>query len=113
MATIRDQLAQEGFTDQDAEAILRRAAELQSQSEQLEARLPRVLLEESAAAVGIPREFVEQAIQQLQAEKAALAVRRAARRRRRSVVVIGVVRGWGIAPPARQPSDRLRGWDPG
>jgi LemA protein len=90
VATIRDQLAQKGFTDQDAEAILRRAAELQSQSEQLEARLPRVLLEESAAAVGIPREFVEQAIQQLQAEKAALAVRRAARRRRRSVVVIGV-----------------------
>jgi LemA protein len=90
VTTIRDQLAQEGFTDQDTEAILLRAAELQSQSEQLEARLPRVLLEESAAAVGIPREFVEQAIQQLQAEKAALAARRAARRRRRSVVAVGV-----------------------
>jgi len=91
VATIREQLAQEGFTDQDAEAILLRAAELQSQLEQLDARLPRVLLEESAAAVGIPREFLEQAIQQLQAERTAQAVRQTARRRRRRAVAIGVV----------------------
>jgi hypothetical protein len=81
VATIREQLTQEGFTDQEAEAIFRRAAELQSQAEQLDARLPRVVLDESAAAVGIPREFVEQAIQQVQAERTAQAMRRTARQR--------------------------------
>ena len=90
MTTIRDQLAHEGFTAQEAEAIFLRAAELQSQEEQLDARLPRAVLEESAADVGIPRKFVEQAIQQLKAERTAQAVRRAARRRRGSAVAIGV-----------------------
>jgi LemA protein len=88
MATIREQFAQEGFTDQEAEEIFLRAAELQNQEEQLDARLPRVVLEESAAAVGVPRELVEQAIQQLKAERTAQAVRRTARRRRASVVAI-------------------------
>jgi hypothetical protein len=78
----------EGFTDQEAEVIFRRAAEFQSQAEQLAARLPRVVVDESAAAVGIPREFVEQAIQQLQAERTAQLVRRAARRRIGSAVAI-------------------------
>jgi LemA protein len=91
VATIREQLAHEGFTDQEAEAIFRRAAELQSQAEQLDARLPRVLVDESAAAVGIPREFVEQAIQQLEAERTVQLARRAARRRRGSTVAIVVV----------------------
>ena len=81
MATIHEQLAHEGFTDREAEAIFRRAAELQSQAEQLDIRLPRVVLDESAAAVGIPREFVEQAIEQLQAERTAQAMRRAVRMR--------------------------------
>ena len=54
MTTIREQFTHEGFTDQEAEAIFRRAAELQRQAEQLHARLPRVMLDESAAAVGIP-----------------------------------------------------------
>jgi LemA protein len=90
VTTVREQLAHEGFTDQEAEAIFRRAAELQSQAEQLDARLPRVVLDESAAAVGIPREFVEQAIQQLTAERTAQAVRRTARRRRGSAVAIVV-----------------------
>lgn len=90
MAMIREQLAHEGFTDQEAAAIFRRAAELQSQAEQLDARLPRVVVDESAAAVGIPREFVEQAIQQLTAERTAQAVRRTARRRRGSAVAIVV-----------------------
>src|SRR5919109_541647 len=80
-ATIREQLAHKGFTDQEAEAIFLRAAALQSQAEQLDTRLPRVVVDESAAAVGIPREFVEQAIQQLQAERTARLARRAARRR--------------------------------
>jgi LemA protein len=90
MVTIREQIAHEGFTDQEAEAIFRRAAELQSQAEHLETRLPRVVLDESAAAVGIPREYVEQAIQQLQEERTAQLARRAARRRMGSVVAIGV-----------------------
>ena len=54
--------------------LLRRAAELQSQAEQLDTRLPRVVVDERAAAVGIPREFVEQAIQQLTAERTAQAM---------------------------------------
>jgi LemA protein len=90
VATVRELFAPEGFTDQEAEAIFLRAAELQRQAEQLHTRLPRVMLEESAAAVGIPRAFVEQAIQQVQAGRTALAVRQTARRRRRSAVAIGV-----------------------
>jgi LemA protein len=90
MVMIREQFAHEGFTDQEAEAIFRRAAALQSQAEHLETRLPRVVVDESAAAVGIPREFVEQAIQQLQAERTAQAMRRAARRRMGRAVAIGM-----------------------
>jgi LemA protein len=90
MVTIREQLAHEGFTDQAAEAIFRRAAELQSQAEQLDRLLPRGVLDESAAAVGIPREYVEQAIQQLQAERTAQLTRRAARRRMGRAIAIGV-----------------------
>jgi LemA protein len=90
MVTIREQLAHEGFTDHEAEAIFRRAAELQSQAEQLETRLARVVVDESAAAVGIPREYVEQAIQQLHAERTAQLARRAARRRMGRAVVIGL-----------------------
>jgi LemA protein len=90
VTTIREQFTPEGFTDQEAEAIFLRAAELQRQAEQLHTRLPRVMLEDSAAAVGIPREFVKQAIQQLQAERTAQAVRRTARRRRGSAVAVVV-----------------------
>ena len=68
MTTIREQFTPEGFTDQEAEAIFLRAAELQHQAEQLHTRLPWVMLEDSAAAVRIPREFVKQAIQQLPPE---------------------------------------------
>jgi LemA protein len=97
VATIREQLAHEGFTDQEAEAIFLRAAELQSQAEQLDTRLPRVVVDESAVAVGIPREFVEQAIQQLQAERTARLARRAARRRMGRAIVIGVTVGLILA----------------
>jgi LemA protein len=90
MATIREQLAHEGFTDQEAEAIFLRAADLQIQVEHLETRWPREVLDESAAAAGISRERVEQAIQQLQAERTAQCARRAARRRIGRVVVICV-----------------------
>jgi LemA protein len=97
MVTIREQLAHEGFTDQAAEAIFRRAAELQSQAEHLETRLPRAVVDESAAAVGIPREFVAQAIQQLQEERTARRARRAARRRLARAVVISVAAGLMLA----------------
>jgi LemA protein len=90
VATIREQLAQEGFTDKEAEEIFLRATELQSQVEQLGERMRREVLEDSAAAAGIPREFVEQAIQQLKAERTERAVRRAARRRTVSAVAIFV-----------------------
>jgi LemA protein len=90
MVTIWEQLAHEGFTDQEAEAIFRRAAELQSQAEHLDARLPRVVVDESAAAVGIPREYVEQAIQQLQEERTAQLARRGARRRIGRSVAISI-----------------------
>jgi LemA protein len=86
VVTIREPLAHQGFTDQEAEAIFRRAAELLSRAEQLEPRLPRVVVDESAAAVGIPRQFVEQAIQQLQVERTA----RRARLRVGGAVAIGV-----------------------
>jgi LemA protein len=90
VATVRELFAPEGFTDQEAEAIFLRAAELQRQAEQLHTRLPRVMVEESAAAVGIPPALVELAMQQLQAERTAQATQRTARRRRRSAVAIAV-----------------------
>ena len=90
MATIREQLAHEGFTDQEAEAIFLRAAALQIQAEQRETQWPREVLDESAAAAGISRECVEQAIQQLQAERTAQRARRAARRRMGRAVVLCV-----------------------
>jgi LemA protein len=90
VTTVLEQFTHEGFTDQEAEAIVRRAAARQRQAEPLHARLPRVMVDESAAAVGIPREFVEQAIQQLQAEQTAQLARRAARQRMGRAVVIGV-----------------------
>jgi hypothetical protein len=90
VTTVQEQCTHEGFTDQEAEAIVRRAAARQRQAEPLHARLPRVMVDESAAAVGIPREFVEQAIQQLQAEQTAQLARRVARQRMGRAVVIGV-----------------------
>jgi LemA protein len=91
VTTSREQLAHEGFTDQEAEAIFLRAAELQIQAEHLGTRWPRVVVDESAAAAGISRECVEQAIQQLQAERTAQRARRATRRRMGRAVVICVV----------------------
>jgi LemA protein len=97
VTTVREHFTPEGFTDQEAEAIFLRAAELERQAEHLHARLPWVTLEESAAAAGIPREFVGQAIQQLKAERRAQAMRRTARRRMGSVVAIVVAVSLALA----------------
>jgi LemA protein len=97
VTTVREQFTPGGFTDQEAEAIFLRAAELERQAEHLHTRLPRAMLEESAAAVGIPREFVEQAIQQLKAERRAQTLRRTARRRRGSAVAIIVAVSLALA----------------
>jgi LemA protein len=97
VATIKEQLAHEGFTDKEAEEIFLRAADLQNQAEQLGERMSREVLEDSAAGAGIRREFVEQAIQQWKAERTEQAARRTAQRRAGSAIAIFVVAFLAIA----------------
>jgi Uncharacterized conserved protein len=81
MAETRSSLSQEGFTAKEVDEILWRAAELQHQAEQKQGAISRVALEGGAEAAGIPGEFVEQAIQELKAEREREAAQRAERRR--------------------------------
>lgn len=62
-------LAKEGFTNEEIRAILRRAAELQSQAESLSERIDFEALEVSAIAAGIHPEFLEKAIRELKAQR--------------------------------------------
>jgi LemA protein len=88
MADAREQLSQEGFTNEEAGEILQRAAELQGRAERLDDRMGQKALEAGAEAAGIQREFIEQAIQELKAEREREAARRAAQQRTLSTVSI-------------------------
>ena len=76
---IREWLARKGFTPEEAEAIWQRAMELQFQAEQQDTRWSPDEVKKRGGDAGIPREYIEQAIQQLQA----------ARQWKRRAVVIG------------------------
>jgi LemA protein len=90
MADVKEQLSQEGFTRDEVEEISRRAAELQSKADLLNDRVSQDILEDSAEEAGIRREFIEQAIQQLKAERKKQADRRATRRRNLNIAGIAV-----------------------
>ncbi len=85
MADAKERLAQEGFSDDEVDAILERAADLQHQAEQERQELSQEALKVGAEAVGIREEFVEQAVRELKAERE----RKASRRR--TLIIIGVV----------------------
>lgn len=83
MADTKERLSQEGFAEAEVDAILQRAAELQSREQQ--GRLSQEALEAGAEAVGISEEFVEQAIRELKAERERAAAQQAAWRRRLTI----------------------------
>ena len=66
----------EGFTEEEADAVVRRAVELQQQADAA-GRIPRRALEESAEVAGVAPEFVQQAITELQSQRATTAPRAA------------------------------------
>jgi LemA protein len=78
---LETQLREEGYTEEEAREIVRRAAGLQSSAG---GRVDRTVLEESAAEVGIGREWIEEAARQIRAEQAA------ARQRRRTLRIVGI-----------------------
>jgi LemA protein len=70
---LESELRQEGYTDEEVSEILRRATRLQSGAGE---QLNQETLEESAAEVGIGREWVREAARQVRAERAAAKARR-------------------------------------
>jgi len=78
MADDKEQLAQEGFTNKEVEAILQRATELQSRHRGF---LNREELTAGAEAAGIGREFIDQALSQLKTEWAREGAQRRAHRK--------------------------------
>lgn len=81
MADTKEALTQKGYTAAEANEILRRATQLQHRAEQQASGLSHDSLEAGAAAAGIPKQFIEQAVQDIEAERKRLANRRARRRR--------------------------------
>jgi len=79
---LESQLRDEGYTDEEAREIVRRATRLQAGAG---SRMSRQALEESAAEAGISREWIEEAARQVQAGRATTRQRRGTLR----VVAIG------------------------
>jgi len=65
---MESQLREEGYSESEAREIVRRAAELQGAQG---GRVNQSVLEESAAEVGIGREWIQEATRQIRAERAA------------------------------------------
>ncbi|MCS7198427.1 MAG: LemA family protein [Candidatus Bipolaricaulota bacterium] len=92
MDKTKQELVREGFSEAEVDAILQRAAELQSQAErQASVQLSQEALKAGARAAGIREEFVQQAIKELHARRERERARRAAWRRRLTVsaLIIG------------------------
>lgn len=81
MADVKDQLSEEGFSQEDTDAILQRAAELQTRSDLPGTRLELDELTEGAEAAGINRAFIDQAIREVRAEREQQAAQKAKRSR--------------------------------
>lgn len=91
-------LSQGNFTDQEVEEIMSRASKLQQEASAAGGRIKQSDLEAGAAEVGIPREFIEQAIQELKAERERETARR--KSRRRNFIVAAVLIAIVIIVPA-------------
>lgn len=78
------ELREEGYSEEEAREIVRRAAHLQGVKG---GRVNQAVLEESAGEVGIGREWIQEATRQLRAERAAAAQRR----QTRTYVTIGAI----------------------
>jgi hypothetical protein len=89
-ARSRQQLSQQGYSPQDAEAIVRRAVELQQQSESVAAPITHSTLEASAEAVGVRPEFVQRAAEELHSRQQSAARQALVHRRSRSQMVLMV-----------------------
>lgn len=86
---IRQYLADEKFSDQEVDDILKRAGNLQHEMDVAKGRVDRSDLEAGAAEVGISRDLVEQAIKELRAERAQ---ETAKRKKQRSIsITVGIV----------------------
>jgi LemA protein len=70
---MESQLREEGYSEEEAREIVRRAAQLQGTKG---GRVNQSVLEESAAEVGIGREWIQEATRQIRAERAAATQRR-------------------------------------
>lgn len=90
MADAREQLSREGLAESDADAVIRRALELQQRAHGGGQPLDSTSLEAGAEAVGVPREFIQQAIEELKAERQREEVARAARKRTLRIAGIAV-----------------------
>ena len=88
---VGQQLWQQGYTPQEAEAIVRRGVELQQQSESVAAPVSHSTLEASAEAVGVRPEFVQQAAEEVRARQQTQARQAVVRRQSRAQVVAMVV----------------------
>lgn len=93
MADPKKELSQEGFSDAEADAIIRRALQLQARVKERREAMDQASLEAGAEAVGVERAFIRQAIEELRAEKARRAARTAAFRRLlgRAVAVVAAL----------------------
>jgi LemA protein len=78
---LTEQLREEGYTEEEAREIIRRAARLHGTAG---GRVDASVLEESAAEVGIPSEWVQEAARQIRAERAA------ERQRRKTLGIVGI-----------------------
>lgn len=93
MSDSKERLYQEGFSAEQVDAILQRAAELQTGSETAGVQLNKADLEAGAEAAGIDRAFIDRAIKELEAERA----QQAARKRTRmigGIILAAVVALW-------------------
>ena len=81
-------LTKEGFSSDEAEAVLTRAAELQRQVDEQRGVLQREDLKEGAEAAGIAREYIDKAIEQIRTERQRESMR--LRERSRKLWIAGI-----------------------
>ncbi len=93
MSDSKERLYQQGFSAEQVDAILQRAAELQTGSEIAGVQLNKADLEAGAEAAGIDRAFIDRAIKELEAER----VQQVARKRTRmigGIILAAIVAIW-------------------
>lgn len=100
MSDSKEKLYQEGFTAEQVDAILQRAAELQTGSETAGVQLNKADLEAGAEAAGIDRAFIDQAIREIRESQKEQALRQAKRTRLMRIAVpaaVALIVVWAIS----------------